>query len=873
MASIPSLVATITTVVVLFSAAAHIVYAQDASPPGGAMNFPDLAACVETSFAMSKFGLEDAVAPCILYDIQDYDDDSSSNSTSNNTTTAEVTLVQVTPSMCHNHRDGAVTSVHLLNGDNNGQGMAIGYNRDHYVKFRLISIIGGNSNNIGNSAYSEVHSAILDSIFESVENVQYILGSCSFASVADKPIALKRQKVVISQVGPPGFYMDVETNPYVFGIHVNSDTYPLPAISALTFQLNSAGIPTSTQQVRIMYRDKSEFFYSTCRSAVDAAIDKGFDVTAIEYDPDGDENGNGVLNSQDIQFLEKLADELCPPINDDDDVDADAILARMRSNGCRPSLAWFTTATWGWAGNNPEVIPFFQGGGQWHETFVYSDQFFKTGQEVLDYGLKEFGYIGSYDHVVSYAMPTLVGKLIESFFRVEDLPDVTGTFRDRYEVLRRALVNINAQTIFGPVQFNQYQRNNGRGAAGMQWIPSSMITSTSHAEVDFVLGCTSPLDQANAAIVIPSPSGSVCDPGSYTNQTLIEIEPDLLGGKCSACPMDSYTAWENNFMQCDACPPGSTTAVEAGATNCVQLKENLIGGLQIMGYIFVVISWAMAFGYIAWVVINKNDPVVKVSQPEFLLLICIGAVISTSAIIPWTLAEAGVGEDTAAASRNCIAWPWLYSIGFVLMYSSLTAKSFRLLKIARAAANMRRTTVAAKEMYTIIIVFLVLDIAILAAWTTVDPLKWTRREVSTSVVATGVVTVETIGKCDSDNMWYFLGPIIAVHVSLMIITNILLWEVRNMSDRYQEQKFVAIASVYICELLVLGVPILLAVQDSASARYIVISGVIFLTDTGVLALIFLPKIKFQREGLPEGVTVAQSMNVHSIRRRSTVSSN
>jgi len=192
--------------------------------------------------------------------------------------------------------------------------MAIGHNRDHFIKFRLISIVGGNPNNIGNDAYSEIHSQILDSTLKTVNNTQYILGSCSFASLADKPVALANQKVVISQVGPPGFYMDVETNPYVFGIHVNSDTYPLPALSALTFQLNSKQVPTSTQQVRVLYRTKSEFFYSTCRSAIDTANEKGFDVTEVEYDPDEVQNDeDGIPNSQNVAFLEEMADELCPP--------------------------------------------------------------------------------------------------------------------------------------------------------------------------------------------------------------------------------------------------------------------------------------------------------------------------------------------------------------------------------------------------------------------------------------------------------------------------------------------------------------------------------------------------------------------------------
>ena len=142
-----------------------------------------------------------------------------------------------------------------------------------------------------------------------------------------------------------------------------------------------------------------------------------------------------------------------------------------------------------------------------------------------------------------------------------------------------------------------------------------------------------------------------------------------------------------------------------------------------MGYLFVAISWSMSLGYIAWIFKYKNDSVVKISQPEFLLLICIGAIISSGAIIPWTLAEAGVGEDTAAASRNCTAWPWLYAIGFVLMYSSLTAKSLRLHKMANAAASMQRKAVTAREMYKVVVFFLLLDIIILTTWTVFDPLQ------------------------------------------------------------------------------------------------------------------------------------------------------
>eukprot|EP00985_Skeletonema_marinoi_P006921 scaffold3024_cov115-Skeletonema_marinoi.AAC.7 len=833
-------------------------YAQepidDAIEDNGLSNL-NLPPCPATSYEISQYGPETPLSACILYDLNPRSDDALFvNSTINSTNAAgqpsftEVGLVQVTPSGCHNHRDGANTAISKLNNDNDGRGVAIGHFGTSYIKFRLISIIGGNNNNIGNDAYSAVHEEILDEVFQNVDNVHFMLGSCSFASANDKPMALKHAKIVLSQVGPPGFYMDVANNPYVFGIHVNSDTYSLPALKALQFHLDATGESTKKQPVRVVYRDRSEFFKSTCRSAIDAATLQGFDVTAIEFNPDGEEMP-GVPNSQNAEFLEGLADQLCsadegPNTNNAAVIacvqsgDSDVMLARMRLNGCRPTLAWFTTATWGWATDNADTIPFFLGGGQWHENFVYSDKYFETGKAVLEYGKEKFGYMGSYDHVVSYAMPMLIVELLTSFFKIADSPNVTDTLVNRYEEIRRSLTNINSHTIFGPVSFNEYQRNDGRGAAGTQWVQKGNVTA-------FQLGCISPLDQADVPIVIPSPSSLPCPPGSYIDQNLVEGDPAILADKCTLCPAGTFAQYENTNLLCQQCPEGSMSL--EGANYCVATKDNLTSvGLQVLGTIFVVVSWSSTIGYMVWLYLKRKNPVVKMSQPESLFLLCVGAFISTSAIIPLTLAEAAPGESTRGASAACRSIPFLYSLGWVLMYTSLTAKSWRLFKVARNAELARRVRVSVREIYVMVAVVLLVDVSILIAWVVVAPLQYIRTNVSTTLnEATGVMTVETAGSCQGSandvSMWAFLGPIIIIHVASMIVTNVILFKVKGISDRYQEQKYVALASIYICELVLLGLPILIAVQESGEARYIVIAGVIFLTDTGVLALIFLPK--------------------------------
>ena len=78
----------------------------------------------------------------------------------------------------------------------------------------------------------------------------------------------------------------------------------------------------------------------------------------------------------------------------------------------------------------------------------------------------------------------------------------------------------------------------------------------------------------------------------------------------------------------------------------------------------------------------------------------------------------------------------------------------------------------------------------------------------------------------------------------MVFTNVLLYLVRNLKDRYQESKYIGIAMLLMSETLVVGVPIAVAVGDS-EALHVVLIGVIAVHDIGVLSLLFLPKIMFQ----------------------------
>ena len=793
-------------------------------------SFGDLQPCPLTSLELSRLSADESIEPCILYDIQP-----SSFPTTNRSTI--VTSVQVTPHSCHPHRDGAVTAAHFLNADNDQQGVAIGFRRDYFVQFRHVSVIAGNPAALGTQEYNRRHVQLLESMVVEL-GAQYIAGTCSFAASIEKEPARRLQRMVITMVGPPAFYTD--GNPYVFGIHINSDNYGRPAIQQLAFLPKG---PT-TIPIRIIYRKQSEFFFSTCQAVVEAAQDFGFvDVETVLYEHDDDHDGDGTINEFDEDYLGLLADQICPPIDKDAKepfhpaifactrTEQNILLQKWRENGCQPYAMWMTPSTWEWALENQGLVPYFQGGGQWHPALTYGDRYFDSGAELLTYNEKIFGYRGSYDMVVSYAILVLFAQHLQAAYRILDDPDPQTDFStpEGYEILRRDMIVLNVETIFGTVSFNEFQRNEGRGAAGTQWLPIEK-NATIGKEEEIQNFLISPFLQAEVAAVAPAPVAEPCDSGSFNNLTRITSEASLMVEKCSLCPVDTFIDNPTFQLQCEICPAGSSTELREGQTSCITVDDTMVGtGLHVLGYFGVFCTWCLAIYFFRWTVLHHQDPVVKIGQPEFLLTICVAAMVSSASVIFLSF-EAGSDESDKWADLGCQIAPFLYAAGWVTEYSSLSVKTYRLYRVT-ANQTFRRVEIHSWQMFAFIGIILTIELTLVVLMTVISPLEYVR-EITNRDVTDNLVTIKTSGSCSAnDGSWAFLGPIIAIHVCLQIGTNWLLFKVRGVNERYQEQKYVALASLFVLEVLVIGVPVLVAVQDSPAARFIVMTAIVILNGT------------------------------------------
>jgi hypothetical protein len=637
-----------------------------------AISFNDLLLCPESSND-TAYALEEdkrneiyknstpiAQVPCIMWDV---------GPAANSTDEVVITVVQVTPALCPDHRDGAPAAAQLLNQENDGLGTSIGYYDDHYVKFQLISVV----------AFSpEQHTEILTDMVEAIKP-QYIIGTCSPAATLEREIAEKYQTMLVAQVGPPEFYKNGGSNTYLFGFHLSSEKYTKAAMQALCFHAitDILGGPPA-QPVRILHRNEGDLFLSTCRAALSFAVDFDlFDVAMYGFDPIGSPYSDPFLNitKEQISNMNETADAACPPGSGSGYRPAifvcsrtpehDLLLDRWRENGCHPIAIWTMASNQQWAHQNLDTVPYFQGAGQWHPSFIYSDKHFSSGIEFLDSQEDALGYRGSYDMIVSYSIMSLFAKHLQWSYRTANTPTVEEDFGSviGYEKLRRDLLVLKAQTLFGPfsLQVGQ-QQNSGREVAGTQWLPSSQNEIENR--------CTSPLSQAETTVVLPAPSALKCEAGSAVSLSRVQNEASMLSPKCQLCPVDTYSNARGDTTSCEPCPFGTNTNSELGAITCVSTDDNILSRpLVSMAFVFVCIVWSLAISMLSWILRHRAADIVKTYR-NYLLTMLTGALFSSTFIAMISL-HAGAESSGQLATIGCQIAPFLYCLGWVLMLGSV----------------------------------------------------------------------------------------------------------------------------------------------------------------------------------------------------------
>ncbi|CAB9504295.1 acid type B receptor subunit 2 [Seminavis robusta] len=283
------------------------------------------------------------------------------------------------------------------------------------------------------------------------------------------------------------------------------------------------------------------------------------------------------------------------------------------------------------------------------------------------------------------------------------------------------------------------------------------------------------------------------------------------------------------------------------------VDHNLVGQLRYVGYTLFAIVAILALGFSTWTWVHRNVRVVMVSQPKFLVMVALGVLIMISAVLPMGFddyyetnnesKEYTNGSDESRSRRGvamCMTPVWLLTLGFSLIFSSLVSKIYRVHKLFQRATRFSHLPTREWDSLIPLIALLVANCTILISWTVMDPLRYVR--VEHDGTDGWDQPVSTYGMCQCNNTVAFLVSLCIVNGLVLVFANWVAYKARSINEEFAESKYIAVAMASMLQAFLSGVPILVVVQESPQAFYMVSVFMIFITCSVILLLIFVPKI-------------------------------
>ena len=230
-----------------------------------------------------------------------------------------------------------------------------------------------------------------------------------------------------------------------------------------------------------------------------------------------------------------------------------------------------------------------------------------------------------------------------------------------------------------------------------------------------------------------------------------------------------------------------------------------------------------------------------------------------SVIIPCTLDDEGGSHSQRGLDIACMSVPWLYVLGFIIIYSALFSKTWRINKIFKGARSFERVTVKPRDVLIPFIVLMISSLTLLSVWTALDPLVYKRQPTGQDTDEWNII-VSTYGSCISVPRassaaevcgWLLFGMLFLALIATCVQAN----QARSVSSDYSESTYIGFAVVLILQLHILAALIIAFNYTSRIAVYYAEILVCFLTRSMVLLLIFVPKLLLLRSKLQSQIVM------------------
>ena len=259
----------------------------------------------------------------------------------------------------------------------------------------------------------------------------------------------------------------------------------------------------------------------------------------------------------------------------------------------------------------------------------------------------------------------------------------------------------------------------------------------------------------------------------------------------------------------------------------------------IMGVVGSVVAVCFALLTLRWSKMGVHS--IRLAQPFFLIVLCFGCVPAFLAIIiRGMLSDSGAAElDTMHLNIKCNVFWWLHAVAFAMTYGALFAKTMRIMAIWRAALAFKSAKITPLNVSVYIIGIFLVDALILFMWEVVSPLRYSREATETD--SFGRVT-ETVGRCRSDMMGYFVGALAGFHIAILCVSNFVCYQTRSLLVNFSDAGGVSVGISNHLQILIFSIPILFILSDEPDQYVIMESLMMFINYCVLLFVIFVPKV-------------------------------
>ena len=256
----------------------------------------------------------------------------------------------------------------------------------------------------------------------------------------------------------------------------------------------------------------------------------------------------------------------------------------------------------------------------------------------------------------------------------------------------------------------------------------------------------------------------------------------------------------------------------------------------VVGITLTVVALVLSVGTAVWVLLCRHHRLIKASQPEFLLILCLGATLVAASAIFASFDEAK-GVSTTRLTHLCRALPWFFVLGYLTMYGALFSKLWR---ISQVLQMRRRQSIGINKVLLPFLVLTTCCFFTLLAWQLTDPLEWHRK-----VISEGEEPYETYGECASAKFGFlpFVVPLGFFLFVAMGLTVAIAWKTRDVQAELSEARWI-FAGIYVhVQTWLVGIPLLYITSGvSKDAFYLMVVVLAFTFSSSQVCLVIWRKM-------------------------------